>query len=941
MKKLACGVFMLAIYAVGVSLSKAEAKARGRAAGVSGTAFAASAGIPGARAGKDATLSAGTRTPLAQGWMIQSSAKVGENGAVISTTAFRPQGWYSTDVPSTVVAALVRNRVYPNPDFGMNLRSIAGTSYPIGGNFAMIPMPPNSAFRSGWWYRTQFSLPSSVSGKQLWLHFHGINNSANVWLNGHEVATSDEVSGMYREYDFNITPDALPGATNTLSVEVFAPTPHDLSITFVDWMPLPPDKDMGIYRSVFLTSSGPVTVRDAQVVTHFNLPSLAEAHLTVAARLTNAMDSPVDGVLKARIGSIALSQDVHLAAGESRRVVFTPQAYRQLNIAQPRVWWPYLCGPQDLYHMEMEFDTGGQLSDREDVQFGIREITSELDSQNHRIFSVNGHRILVRGAGWAPDMMLRWSAEKQEAQLQYVRDMHLNTVRLEGKLMDDRFYELCDRYGILVMAGWCCCSHWERWRSWKEKDYTIAGDSLRDQMRRLRNHPCLLVWLYGSDNAPPPRAEAVYLKVLTNEHWPNPYIASASSRKTVGGGWTGVKMTGPYQYVGPSYWELDTQHGGAFGFNTETGPGPAIPLLASLRQMFPPNDLWPINDVWDYHTGGGVFGNLDVYNHALDARYGKPAGLADYVEKAQVTDYEGERAMFEAYGRNKYTSTGVIQWMLNSGWPSLVWNLYDYYLRPGGGYYGTKEACEPLHVQYSYDDRSVVVVNSYYGSFPNYTVKAEVLNLDMTRKFSKKAVVDLSPDSSNRVFTIPDLEGLSQTCFVRLTLQDPSGKIVSRNFYWLSTHPDVFDWDASTWYFTPLKSFADFKDLEKLPKVGLELSSRAAAQGGESIEQVTVKNPSRNLAFFVHLEVLKGKGGEDVHPILWQDNDFELVPGEQRDIAAHYPTEELNGAQPVVSVSGWNVVPSLSPSGGTNRTANSATSSLTDLTGYRSGSGLY
>ncbi|HTV55424.1 MAG TPA: glycosyl hydrolase family 2 [Terriglobia bacterium] len=917
MKELAYSVLMLALYAGGITFCKAEPHVRRAAPGFLSTALPVSPALPGAQNSKDPAATPGTRIKLAQDWMIQSSAKVGENGRVISTNSFHAQGWYLTTVPSTVLAALVRNRVYANPDYGMNLRSIRGTSYPIGGNFAMMPMPSNSPFRRGWWYRTQFFLPSSAGGKQLWLHFHGINNSANVWLNGHQVATSDQISGMYRQYEFNITTEALPGAMNTLAVEVFAPTPHDLSITFVDWLPLPPDKDMGIYRSVFVTSSGSVTVRDLQATTHFDLPLLTVAHLTVSARLTNATDRPVEGVLRARIGPISLSQRVHLEGRESKRLVFAPQAYRQLNIFHPRVWWPYLYGPQDLYDLDVEFETGGEVSDRQNVQFGIREITSELDSQNHRIFSINGHRVLIRGAGWAPDMMLRWSAAKEAAQLLYVRDMHLNTVRLEGKLMDDQFYELCDRYGILVMAGWCCCSHWERWRSWKESDYTIAGDSLRDQMRRLRNHPCMLVWLYGSDGAPPPRAEAVYLNVLKNEHWPNPYIASASSRKTVGAGWTGVKMTGPYQYVGPSYWELDTQHGGAFGFNTETSPGPAIPLLASLKQMFPPEDLWPINTAWDDHTGGGVFGNLDVYNHALNARYGKPGNLDDYVEKAQVTDYEGERAMFEAYGRNKYTSTGVIQWMLNSGWPSLIWNLYDYYLRPGGGYYGTKKACEPLHVQYSYDDHSIVVVNSYESSFQNYTVTAELLNLDTTRKFFKKAVINIPPDSSNRVLTLPDVQGLSRTYFVRLMLRGSSGRVVSRNFYWLSTHPDTFDWDSSTWYYTPLQSFADFKGLQRLPKVRLSVTSRVGAEGDESIDRVTLKNPSRNLAFFVHIEVLKGQGGEDVHPILWQDNDFELAPGEQREVTARYATAELNGARPVVSVGGWNVAPSLSPNGGT------------------------
>ncbi|HEX5482908.1 MAG TPA: glycosyl hydrolase family 2 [Terriglobia bacterium] len=851
----------------------------------------------------------GSRMVLTQGWMIQSSAKAAQSGAVISSANFNPMGWYATTIPSTVFAALVRHKVYPDPYFGMNLRSVPGVSYPIGGNFSMIPMPQDSPFRVGWWYRTQFSLPSSARGKQLWLHFNGINNSANVWLNGREVANSDQVSGMYREYEFNITADARPGVLNTLAVEVFAPTPHDLSITFVDWMPLPPDKDMGIYRKVFVSTSGAVTVRHPQVITKLDLPSLNEAHLAVAAQVTNAEDHPVDGTLKARIGSIALSRNVHLAAHESRRVVFEPHSYRQLNLSRPRIWWPYLYGPQNLYHLEMEFKTAGQISDRADTNFGIREITSQLDAQNHRIFYVNGHKILIRGGGWCPDMMLRWSPKREEEELQYVRGMNLNTVRLEGKLMDDHFYDLCDRDGILVMAGWCCCSHWERWKTWQESDYTIAGESLRDQVRRLRDHPCLLVWLYGSDNTPPPRAEAVYLKALKDYHWPNPYIAGASSRKTVGAGWTGVKMTGPYQYVGPSYWYLDTKHGGAFGFNTETSPGPAIPVLASLKQMLPPSHLWPIDQFWEYHTGGGAFKNLDVYNRAMDERYGKPSNLQDYVEKAQLMDYEGERAMFEAYGCNKYTSTGVIQWMLNNGWPSLIWHLYDYYLRPGGGYFGTRKACEPLHIQYSYDDHSIVVVNSYEKSFQNYKVTAEVLNLDMTRKFSKQAAINIPPDSSTRVFAIPTLKGLSTTYFVRMALEDPSGKPVSRNFYWLSTHPDEFNWEASKWYYTPLQSYADFKDLAKLPHVKLDVSSRAGTQGREGVEQVTLKNPSSSLAFFVHLRLLKGKGGNDVHPILWQDNDFALMPGESREVTAHYRQADLGGAQPAVAVSGWNVEP--------------------------------
>lgn len=835
------------------------------------------------------------------GWQIQSSAKAPESGAVISTAAYAARGWLPARVPTTVLAALVADGKYPNPNYGMNLRSIPGTSYPIGGNFSFDAMPADSPFRVGWWHRTEFTLPPEARSKQWWLRFDGINNSAVIWLNGREIADRGAVTGMYRTYEFNITAEATPGV-NTLAVEVFPPTPEDLSITFVDWNPLPPDKDMGIFRGVSIRSSGPVALRNPQVITNLDLPSLDKAHLTVGADVVNATDRAVSGTLKGVIGGVSFAQSVTLAPRERRRVVFRPAAYPQLNFTHPRLWWPWQYGAQSMYSLHLEFTINGETSDSTTASFGIRQVTSVVDAAGHRVFSVNGKRILIRGGGWSPDMMLRRQPQKVEDEIRYVRDMNLNTVRLEGKLMNRHFYDLCDRYGVLVIAGWCCCSRWERWKNWTPQNYQVAAESLRSQARLLRNHPCILAFLYGSDNAPPAKAEAVYLKVFKEEHWPVPVVASAASKRTVGGGLTGVKMTGPYQYVAPSYWYEDHQRGGAFGFNTETSPGPAIPVLASLKEFLPADHLWPIDNVWNYHAGGGAFKNLDVYNQALSARYGKAKSLADYVEKAQVTDYEGERAMFEAFGRNKYTSTGVIQWMLNNAWPSTIWHLFDFYLRPGGGYFGAKKACEPLHIQYSYDDRSVVVVNSTLNAYSGLKASAQILDLNLKPRFAKTAALDAAPDSSSVAFTLPAPARLSKTYFVRLTLRRGDA-IVSRNFYWLSTHPDVSNWDASTWYYTPLSSFASLKGLEKLQPVKLRASFHSASGAGE----VTVSNPTRHLAFFVHLALMSG--GADVNPVFWQDNDFELMPGGQRTITAKFRAAALQGAAPSIKISGWNVRP--------------------------------
>jgi len=844
---------------------------------------------------------------LREGWAIQSSAKVQEKGEVLSTTKFTPTGWYSTGVPATVLAALVANKVYPDPYFGMNLRSIPGTSYPIGQNFSPRPMPPDSPFRVSWWYRTEFRLPAEFQGKTLWLHFGGINFRANIWLNGHQVAGSDQVAGAYRVYEFDVTGDVNVGEANVLAVEVFPPQPTDLAINWVDWNPTPPDKDMGLWRGVYITASGPVALRYPQVITRFDLPSLQTAHLTVTGDLHNASQQAVKGTLKGQIENIQFSQPVELAAGQSKVVTFAPEQFPQLNIGQPRLWWPAQLGPQNLYDLKMEFEVDGKVSDRQAIRFGIREVTSELNEKGYRVFKINGKNILIRGAGWAPDMLLRSTPERQETEIRYVRDMNLNTIRMEGKMEDEHFLELCDRYGILLQAGWCCCDHWETWASWDAEDYTVSAESLKDQIRHLRSHPSLFDWLNGSDGPPPPKVEETYIKILKDYQWPNPFQSSATAKPTTVTGPTGLKMTGPYEYVAPSYWLTDTKRGGAHGYNTETGPGPAVPPLESLRKMLPKEHLWPIDEYWDFHAGGGAFRNLKVFTEALNARYGTATSVEDYVLKAQVQAYEGQRAMFEAFGRNKYTSTGVIQWMLNNAWPAMIWHLYDYYLRPGGGYFGSKKACELLHVQYSYDDKSIVVVNSLYEPFKGMKVTAKVYNLDLAEKFTKEATLDVGPDSSNRVLVIPELSGLTTTYFLRLTLQDSAGKLVSSNFYWLSTTPEVLDWEKSKWYYTPTKSFADLTALQNLPKVELKVATRIAHKDDEDVAHVTVTNPGPHLAFFVHLRITKGRGGEELLPILWQDNYFSLLPGEKKEITATYRMEDLEGTHPVVEVDGWNV----------------------------------
>jgi exo-1,4-beta-D-glucosaminidase len=853
------------------------------------------------------------KIPLSQNWQIQSSCEVKAEGREISRAGFRTGGWHKASVPTTVVAALVADGTYPDPYFGMNLKSFPGMDYSSDSFFAKQSMPADSPFRCSWWFRTEFRVPAQASKRTTWLHFDGINYRANVWLNGEKIGGAQDIAGMMRMFVFDVGKHLIAGKPNALAVEVFAPDKTDLGMTWVDWNPTPADKDMGLWKDVYLTTTGEVALRHPFVTSKL-AADYKTAALTVTADLHNTAAHPRTSIVRAELEGIRVSQKVELAASESKTVVFTPDQFPQLRLAQPRLWWPYQMGKPEMYTARLQVEAHGQISDSAVVHFGIREVTSQLTERGYRLFKINGRSLLVRGAAWAPDMLLRWSPERAATAIDYVRGMNLNAIRSEGRMERDEFFDMADRLGVLIMPGWTCCDFWEQWEEWTPETAKIAAASLSDQLMRLRNHPSVFVWLYGSDNPPPANIETLYLQVLKDTNWPNPSLSSASDTPTVVTGASGVKMTGPYDYVPPNYWLTDKEAGGAFGFNTETSPGPVIPTLPSLKRFIPADHLWPVDDYWNYHAGLERFPNIDKFVNGMERRYGKAADLEDFLRKAQAMNYEAQRAMFEAYGRNKYESTGVIQWMLNNAWPSVIWNLYDYYLVPSGAYFGSKKACEPLHVQYSYDDNSVAVVNGYDHAFPSIDVKAAIYDIKGKEKRFQTVTLDVPADSSARALQLQLVDDISPTYFLKLQLHDAAGKLVSDNFYWLSTKPDVLDWaKRQDTDYTPQSAYADMTGLNTLSPVILAVHSSMSQSGKERGVHAFVENPSTSLAFMVHLRVAKAKGGNDVVPIFWDDNYVSLLPGEKRELSARFASAKAGGDNLILTIDGWNVAPASIP----------------------------
>ena len=822
------------------------------------------------------------------GWKLQTSKTATQGGATLSAPTYDDGSWTSVPARSTVMGGLVSAGKYGDLNYSTNLKNVS-----------------KSDFTVPWWYRETFTA-NPTAGTHTFLRLdNGIIGGSEIWLNGTKIGTTD--NGAYPAHEFDVT-GAIRSGANALAIKASPADPKKmLTISWVDWTQLPPDNNMGIWRDVQLAESGAVTVRNTRVVTSL-ASDLKSADLTIKAEVTNNTNASVTTTVAGTVDSTAFSQPLTLTANQTKTVSIAQ------HLASPKVWWPYEMGGQPLYHLTLNASVDGKVSDSAATDFGVRDVKSAL-KDGAMSFTVNGKPFLVRGGGWASDLFLRYDQQKLADQLGYVRDLGLNTVRLEGKEENDELYELADKLGIMVMPGWECCSYWQSYSSWSAADHTVAKASATTEGLRLRNHPSVLGFYIGSDTAPPAAQEKDYLDGLKVSDWQAPIISSAAKASSPQTGASGNKMDGPYWWIPPNYW-YGSQLGGAFGFASEVGPGPTIPDVDALKKYLSPqelSDLWQNGSKAQYHLSpSGDFSKLGSFLTALDKRYGTPKSLDDFVSKAQLTNYEVNRAQFEAFGRNQSKSskpaTGVVYWMLNNPWPTLYWHLYDYSMQPSGSYFGAKAALRPLHVQYSYDDRSVALVNTGLPAQSDLSVQTTIFNADGTVKSdTTQSAVTAKGNGSTTLNKVATPSGLSATYFVRLLLKDGSGNVVDRNVYWLSTKADTLDYGNSTWFDTPQTGYADLSGLQNLGAGKVDVSASTTASGDRSTTSVKLSNSGSRVAFFLRATIRKGASGGELAPITWSDDYVTIWPGESVTLQADYRTADLGGAQANVQVAGVNV----------------------------------
>ena len=271
-----------------------------------------------------------------------------------------------------------------------------------------------------------------------------------------------QVAGAYPVYEFDVTRWVREGS-NTLALRVPAADPRtSLSLGWNDWNPAPPDNNMGPWRGVDIVQKGSVEIRFPHAISTLTLPKLARAALTVKADVRNldalAHEVRITGVA----AGVPLARTLHLAAGETQSVEFSPASDPRLELKEPRVWWPVGMGAHPLYQLKLAATVNGAISDEVSVDFGIRSVSSHTDSAGpHPVRYQRQKPVLIRGAGWAPDMFLRDDPRRMETEFSYIANLGLNTIRNEGMLETTHFYDLADRNGIMILAGWECCDKWE------------------------------------------------------------------------------------------------------------------------------------------------------------------------------------------------------------------------------------------------------------------------------------------------------------------------------------------------------------------------------------------------------------------------------------------------------------------------------------------------
>jgi len=882
---------------------------------------------------------------------LQSSVLIPSSGEEISTLEYKSKVyWFPVTVPSTVLTGLVANKVYPDPYSGLNNMLIPDASDEFNKQynleqFSHLPNHPNP-WNKPYWYRTVFKVPMADNGRHFQLIFKGINYRAAVWVNGKQITDSTQMAGMFAEYSLDVSKQIKAGQENVLAVKIYPldypglPSEEQLkalgdffanggptgdigkNVTMLcsvgwDWMPPVRDRNMGIWLPVYLRTSGGVTIANPKLVTGLsNLPDTSVAKLSLNFKLLNHNQTDEKGKLTVTITPenftgkpLQFSKDVSITKNESFIVDLNAENTKELNIVNPALWWPNGYGKPNLYRIRMQYANLSGISDDTSFVFGIRTVSTKAVDVNgswRRDFYVNERRVHLTGGAWVPDMMLNRDSLRYDYEMHLCRNANINLVRIWGGGVTpcDEFWEAADRYGLMVWSDfWVTGDTQGEFKG--SPDWPLEGNvfikNVISTILRIRNHPSLLVWTGGNEGHARKELYDVMRENIITLDGTRPYIPSSSGFAKLPAGWngswpdnlpSGVYSGGPYTWQDPLIYYKKAIAGKDWVFKDETGI-PSQPPYNIMSKIIPDlvwdNKLpFPLNNTWGYHDAATGNGRWDLYYEEMVKRYGVPVSMENFCDKMQLMNAIGYQGIFEAAGHKLNDIGGVMLWKLNAAFPSVVWQVYDWFLQPNAGYYFMQNACEPIHIQLNLNDLKVQVINRTYQPVPGLVAQADIYSLDSKSVFHQEKSISLLATDVKETTSLSKILGTAKGVnFVVLNLKNSAGKVISHNVYWLS-------------------SDGNYKSLNDMTKTTVEVTSLKEEKGkAENSWTIKITNTSNKLAFFIRPQLMVDEN--EVLPGYWSGNYITLAPAESTTLTVSCPVQKLGGKVPVIKVSGWNV----------------------------------
>ncbi len=886
---------------------------------------------------------------------MQSSHVVDDSGKDLSSPDYIPPiSWLPVKVPTTVLSGLVSNNIYPNPYFGLNNMLIPDASDEFNKQYNLeqyshLPGLPNP-WSKPYWFRTTFSVPSGDKGKHFELIFKGINYRAEVWLNGCQIADSSQMAGMFAEYRLDVSDKIIPGEKNALAVKIYPldypglPDTEQLealgdfyfnggktgdigkNVTMLcsagwDWIPPVRDRNIGIWQPVYLRTSGYITILNPKIVTALpDLPDTSRAELHLSFTLKNNGEKAEKGKVTVTITpetfqgkQVQFSKNISIIENSTASVSFSPENTKELIFTRPQLWWPNGYGRPDLYRIKIRFEGSSGLSDEVSFLFGIRTVDSKAVQVNNvwrRDFFVNGRRIHITGGAWVPDMMLNRDSIRYDYEFRLCKNANINLVRIwgGGVTPSDWFFDAADRYGLLVWSDfWITGDTQGEFKG--SPDWPLDGEifkrNVASTIYRIRNHPSLLVWTGGNEGHARKELYYVMRDSVIKLDGTRPFIPSSSGFARLPEGWdgswpdgnpAGVYSGGPYTWQDSREYFRRADEARDWVFKDETGI-PSQPPFNSLSKIIT-NLVWdkslpfPLNHSWGYHDAATGYGRYDRYYNEMVKRYGAPSTMKEFSDKMQLMNAEGYRGIFEAAGHKLNEIGGVMLWKLNAAFPSVIWQVYDWFLMPNAGYYFMQNSCEPVHIQFNPKDGVIEYINRTFKSFTNLNAQIKIYDVESNLLYLQSDSVSLKGPSSKAKSTLTEILSKNPgVSFIVLNLYDNSGRNISHNVYWYSESND-------------------FTSLNSLPETNILVDYNGSQiTGNEKRWNFKVTNSSDRIAFFINPQLILGD--EEITPSFWSANYFTMAPGESINISAGCPLEKITGKELSLRIEGWNIKTTL------------------------------